>query len=618
MAAALEGEGPAEAEIDERFEYDAPRFYDFDEGSPAGAPADGWFDTEGPKGLATPPRPAAATEPLPEQVRLAVGATAAGGAAENSGQQGEAAGKGGNGKGAEWRRALASISNTKAQQQAQQHAAVAKPAAKQGTKRRAAAAPAAGGGEAAAAAATGTTSRPTSAAAGAAAKKRHQATGAPADGSSSPRLHSSLRSYPAAHKTSEQLELERVEREKAEAAALRRKNAAAVKAVLAPPAPPVAHSSKPLTEPVGMELSTTMRHRVHGMETRSMASPFKSAAEQIAAFEGRVPAKSRLADKGKAAAAANQQQQQQHARGQQGALTVPHSPRFATKQRVRPPRFKPREVVEAEEMAAMPKFKARPVNKRILQDRSGQLGVPHVETKAPTVPEPFALKTDQRAAEHSGGPHSSAAGSGSAAAGDLFVFGAQGDDGGRVTRSRAAKKAAVGGSGWTGQLTQPEPFRLATDTRGAIKRSAAAEPQQEQLEARPTKRARHGPFQLATDERGAAEQERLEAIRRQQEELARQEAEFKALPLNKAALAGAWRPAPQVVAALTVPQDVALHSDARAAQRRQFDAAQAAKQAAAEAERAEAERQQAEQEEAELQEQRRRLGHKALPLPDRL
>lgn len=56
MAAALEGEGPAEAEIDERFEYDAPRFYDFDEGSPAGAPADGWFDTEGPKGEGPPAR----------------------------------------------------------------------------------------------------------------------------------------------------------------------------------------------------------------------------------------------------------------------------------------------------------------------------------------------------------------------------------------------------------------------------------------------------------------------------------------------------------------------------------------------------------------------------------
>lgn len=63
--------------------------------------------------------------------------------------------------------------------------------------------------------------------------------------------------------------------------------------------------------------------------------------------------------------------------------------------------------------------------------------------------------------------------------------------------------------------------------RSAIKRTAAAEPQQEQQEARPAKRARQGPFQLATDERGAAEQARLESIRRQQEELARQEAEFK-------------------------------------------------------------------------------------------
>ena len=107
-----------------------------------------------------------------------------------------------------------------------------------------------------------------------------------------------------------------------------------------------------------IHLSRLSRHLPY---TPMQASPFKSAAEQIAAFEGRVAAKSRLADKGKAAAAANQQQQQQHARGQQGALTVPHSPRFATKQRVRPPRFKPREVVEAEEMAAMPKFKARPV-----------------------------------------------------------------------------------------------------------------------------------------------------------------------------------------------------------------------------------------------------------------
>jgi hypothetical protein len=46
MAALAEAEG----ELDERFEYDAPRFYDFDEGSPAGAQPDQWFDTDGPKG----------------------------------------------------------------------------------------------------------------------------------------------------------------------------------------------------------------------------------------------------------------------------------------------------------------------------------------------------------------------------------------------------------------------------------------------------------------------------------------------------------------------------------------------------------------------------------------
>lgn len=93
-----------------------------------------------------------------------------------------------------------------------------------------------------------------------------------------------------------------------------------------------------------------------------------------------------------------------------------------------------------------------------MQDRSGHLGVPHVDTKPPTVPAPFALKTDQRAAEH----HPTSAGDG-----DVFVFGAQGD-GGRVTRSKAARKATAAGAGsmWTGQLTQPEPFRLATDARG--------------------------------------------------------------------------------------------------------------------------------------------------------
>ena len=87
----------------------------------------------------------------------------------------------------------------------------------------------------------------------------------------SPRLHSRQRAHPGELKTSEQLELEAVAREKEEAARLRRRNAQAVKHVLQPAPPPVVYSSKPLTEPVGVELCTSKRRRrMHSMETRSM------------------------------------------------------------------------------------------------------------------------------------------------------------------------------------------------------------------------------------------------------------------------------------------------------------------------------------------------------------
>jgi hypothetical protein len=39
----MEVQQPAHV-LDERFEFDAPRFYDFEAGSPA-SPADKWFDT---------------------------------------------------------------------------------------------------------------------------------------------------------------------------------------------------------------------------------------------------------------------------------------------------------------------------------------------------------------------------------------------------------------------------------------------------------------------------------------------------------------------------------------------------------------------------------------------
>lgn len=84
------------------------------------------------------------------------------------------------------------------------------------------------------------------------------------------RLHSRPRSTARHEKTSEQEELERVQLEKQAAAALKRRNAEAVKHVRQPPAPAVAHSNRPLTEPQPLELCTSKRRRMHGMETRSM------------------------------------------------------------------------------------------------------------------------------------------------------------------------------------------------------------------------------------------------------------------------------------------------------------------------------------------------------------
>ena len=98
-------------------------------------------------------------------------------------------------------------------------------------------------------------------------------------------------------------------------------------------------------------------------------------------------------------------------------------------------------------------------SKRMMEDHSGQRGLPHVDARPPTVPAPFAFKTDQRAEEHAG-PSSSSAAAAAAGAGDVFVFGAQGEVG-RLTRSKASAKQA-----WTGHLTQMAPFQLETDIRG--------------------------------------------------------------------------------------------------------------------------------------------------------
>ena len=68
-----------------------------------------------------------------------------------------------------------------------------------------------------------------------------------------------------------------------------------------------------------------------------------------------------------------------------------------------------------------------------------------------------------------------------------------------------------------------------------------------------------------------------------------------------------------VMHALTVPDQVVLHSDARAVHRREFDATQAARQAQLEAEHQALQALQQAQAEEEARQHRRALGHKPQP-----
>lgn len=66
--------------------------------------------------------------------------------------------------------------------------------------------------------------------------------------------------------------------------------------------------------------------------------------------------------------------------------------------RARPTTVKSTAEREAEEMAAMPKFKAQPLNKKVLES-AGDLGVPRVQRPAPTQFAEFSLSTKARADE---------------------------------------------------------------------------------------------------------------------------------------------------------------------------------------------------------------------------
>ncbi|KAK4727387.1 hypothetical protein R3W88_032304 [Solanum pinnatisectum] len=129
------------------------------------------------------------------------------------------------------------------------------------------------------------------------------------------------------------------------------------------------------------------------MYVRPLVSPFVSTAEMIKKFqsgtrENSLPCMSNSTSNGDPTGRAQ--------RKPKLTLTRPKEPEFETAQRVRPTRVKSSAELEEEMMAKIPKFKAHPVNKKILEAPTQPLLLPKSTPQLPEFKE-FHLETMARA-----------------------------------------------------------------------------------------------------------------------------------------------------------------------------------------------------------------------------
>jgi len=225
-------------------------------------------------------------------------------------------------------------------------------------------------------------------------------------------------------KSTEELELEEIEKKKKEAAMLRRKSQRSIKAVRqgntlsanGTRSQPI--KRKGVTVPKEPNLRTSKRQKPNRVD----AKPHFKASD-VAFTQGTV---NKAADTHLRASRSRQAKTDAMKKMQKSTwkpkLTLPKTPSFATTSRSRPPRFKPTEEIEAEEAArAREMIKAKPVKKHVMQPRQPKKPVKQ-SRKMPTVPQPFSFETDKRASRKPA-PMTK----------PQFVFG----NSGPITRSRA-------------------------------------------------------------------------------------------------------------------------------------------------------------------------------------
>ncbi|KAJ7548867.1 hypothetical protein O6H91_07G031300 [Diphasiastrum complanatum] len=192
------------------------------------------------------------------------------------------------------------------------------------------------------------------------------------------------------------------------------------------------------------------------------ASPFVSIAEKVRRFQMKTPERFRHHPvRNDEMLAVNEKPKLK--------LTTPLEPEFETSHRARPPKVKSTAELEAEMLAKIPKFKARPVNKKILEGPC----LPVLPKKTPQLPQfqEFHLRTMERALQHSGGPSS-------VCSSDSHTN--------SLPELKQRRKSAPGGC-----LTEPQEPRLETASRSRPSRvKSTAEMEEEELAKIPKFKAR--------------------------------------------------------------------------------------------------------------------------------
>ncbi|PAN14095.1 hypothetical protein PAHAL_2G383800 [Panicum hallii] len=248
-------------------------------------------------------------------------------------------------------------------------------------------------------------------------------------------------------------------------------------------------------------------------------------------------------------------------------LTQPKPPQLHTAMRARPPSVKSSQELELEELEKAPKFKAKPLNKKILESK-GDIGVFAHPKPQVTAPKEFHFSTDARL-----GPPSVA---------DLFdKLSLYSDCSSQSNRQDVPR------------LTRPNPFNLHTEERGHLKeRQLEAQLLQKKMEEEKARVHKANPypyttdypvvppkpepkpctrpegFQLESSVRHELEQQRLMEERERIEQEEAQRRIVKAQPILKEDPI----PLPEKERKpLTEVQQFALHVDERAVQRSEFD-----------------------------------------------